>query len=341
MERSAVGQESGHGMRAKVLILDSTVHADATRMLAPAYEVVSLPPRASEAEILEVVNGAVAFLVRSCTVTRRVIEGTPALRIIARHGVGVDSVDVPAATERGVVVTYTATANSSAVSEFTFALLLGLCRMLPAIDASMRAGAWMREAFIGAELEGRTLGIVGLGNIGTRVARHARGFGMGVLASDPEISEQDAAARGAILVSFDTLLRESDVISLHPRLTVTTRHLIDEKAIEKMKPGVRIVNTSRGQVINETALIGGLRSGRIAGAALDTFEEEPLDPGSPLRTMPNVILCPHIAGQTVESLRQMAAEAAQAILDELSGRTPAHVFNPEAYLQRSKGRRPV
>jgi phosphoglycerate dehydrogenase-like enzyme len=205
----------------------------------------------------------------------------------------------------------------------------------------MRRGAWTREAFIGVELEGRTLGIVGLGNIGTRVARHARGFGMRVLASDPEISEQDAAERGAILVAFDTLLRESDVISLHPRLTVTTRRLIDGMAIEKMKPGVRIVNTSRGQVIDETALIDGLRSGHIAGAALDTFEEEPLDLGSPLRTMSNVILCPHIAGQTVESLRRMAAEAAQAILDELSGRTPACVFNPEAYLQRSKGRRPV
>jgi len=238
------------------------------------------------------------------------------------------------------VVTITGAANSSAVSEFTFTLMLGLCRLLPAVDASMRKPEWAREAFIGVELEGKTLGIIGLGNIGARVARHARGFGMRVLAYDPNLSSQVASERGAQLVPLDTLFAQSDFVSLHLRLTRETHHMIDEGAIRKMKKGVRIINTSRGQVIKEAALIEGLRSGWVGGAALDTFEHEPLGTESPLRTFPNVILSPHIAGQTEESLRRMATGAAQAILDELSGKTPEYVYNPEAYESRRKLRQP-
>jgi hypothetical protein len=152
--------------RPKVLILDSTVHPEGVAMLERQYEVTLLPPRAREEQVMEVSGGAVAFLVRTCTVSRRVIEATPGLRIIARHGSGVDSVDVAAATEHGVVVTITGAANSTAVAEFTFALLLGLCRLIAPADAGMRTGEWNREAFLGVELEGKTLGIIGLGNAG-------------------------------------------------------------------------------------------------------------------------------------------------------------------------------
>jgi phosphoglycerate dehydrogenase-like enzyme len=183
-------------------------------------------------------------------------------------------------------------------------------------------------------LEGKTLGIIGLGNIGARVARLAGGFGMRVLAFDPQVTSDVAASRGAALVSLTTLLAEADVITLHVRLTDETRHLINHASIGQMKDGVRIVNTARGEVVDENALLEGLRSGRVAGAGLDTLEREPLPADHPLRGLPNVILAPHVAGQTQESLRRMAMGAAQAVLDELAGTRPEFVFNPEAYAVR-------
>jgi D-3-phosphoglycerate dehydrogenase len=323
------------GTRARVLILDTSIHPDGIAMLQAKYEVGRLPAHAAEDRILAANEAAVAFLVRSCAVSRRVIEATPGLRIIARHGSGVDSVDVAAATEHGIPVAITGAANATAVSEFTLALMLALCRTLPGADASMRRGEWARDAFVGCELEGRTLGIIGLGNIGARVARHAGGFGMRVLAADPLVADDVARARGAEPVPLATLLAEAEVITLHVRLTGETRHLIDGAAIARMRPGVRIVNTARGEVIDEAALLEGLRSGQVAGAALDTFEREPLPADHPLRALPNVILAPHVAGQTQESLRRMATGAAQAILDELAGRRPEFVYNPEAYAVRA------
>ena len=320
--------------RSRVLILDSSIHPDGIAMLHRQHDVALLPAHATEAQILAANDATVAFLVRSCGVTRRVIEATPGLRIIARHGSGVDSVDLAAATERGIPVTITGTANSAAVSEFALALMLALYRKLPAMDSSMRCGEWARDGFVGGELEGKTLGVIGLGNIGTRVACLAAGFGMRVLATDPHVTGEVATSGGAELVSLTTLLAEADVITLHVRLTDETRHLIDRAAIARMKAGVRIINTARGEVIEETALLEGLRSGRVAGAGLDTFEREPLPADHPLRSLPNVILAPHVAGQTQESLRRMATGAAQAILDELAGKRPEFVFNPEAYAVR-------
>ena len=322
------------GTRSRVLILDASIHPDGIAMLQPDYDVGLLPAHATEAQILAANDAAVAFLVRACAVTRRVIEATPALRIIARHGSGVDSVDVAAATEHGIPVTITGAANSAAVSEFTLALMLALCRAIPAMDSSMRRGEWARDSFVGGELEGKTLGVIGLGNIGGRVARHAGGFGMRVLATDPQVTSEVAKSWGAELVPLTALLAEADFITLHVRLTDATRHLIDRTAIAQMRAGVRIINTARGEVIDEAALLEGLRSGRVAGAALDTFEREPLPADHPMRGLPNVVLAPHVAGQTQESLRGMARGAAQAILDELAGRRPEFVYNPEAYAAR-------
>lgn len=320
--------------RARVLILDASIHPDGVAMLQSQCDVTLLPAHATEAQILTANAAAVAYLVRSCAVTRRVIEATPALRIIARHGSGVDGVDLAAATERGIPVTFTGTANAAAVSEFTLALMLALYRRLPAADSSMRRGEWAWDGFAGGELEGKTLGIIGLGSIGTRVARHAGSFGMRVLAADPRLTSEVATSRGAALVPLLTLLAEADVITLQVRLTAETRHLIDRAAIAQKKPGVRIINTARGEVVDEAALLEGLRSCRVAGAGLDTFAQEPLPATHPLRGVSNVILAPHVAGQTQESLRRMATGAAQAILDELAGRRPECVFNPEAYAVR-------
>ena len=196
----------------------------------------------------------------------------------------------------------------------------------------MRRGAWSRDPLIGMELDGKTLGIVGLGAIGQRVARQALGFGMRVIAHDPNVqTPADAAIR---MVSLAELLAGADVVTLHTRFTPETFKLIDGRALAALRPGALLVNTARGELVDEAALTAALGSGRLAGAALDTFANEPLHAESPLRLLPNVVLSPHVAGQTAEALVKVGLAAADAILDELSGRRPAHVYNCEAYAAR-------
>jgi phosphoglycerate dehydrogenase-like enzyme len=273
-----------------------------------------------------------AVLARVGAVTRRVIESAPNLRIVARHGVGVDSVDLAAATEQGVVVTTAGSLNAAAVAEYTFGLLLALVRKVREADRLMRAGGWDRRPFTGAELEGRTLGIVGVGAIGRRVARLALGFGMNVIGCDPAYTESPVP--GTRLGSLEEVLEAADILTLHPRLNQTTYRLIDAAALAELRPGAIVVNTSRGEVMDEGALISSLQSGHLAGAALDVFAHEPLAPESPLREMENVVLSPHVAGQTHEAMVQVARSAANAILDDLAGRRPEYVYNPEVYAVR-------
>ena len=322
-------------MRRPVVVLtDRSIGSAARDRLAPHVELRALDGLyPSEALLIEAVRDADAILARLATVTRAVIEAAPRLRIIARHGVGVDAVDLEAATERGVVVTTTGAANAAAVAEYTFALLLALLRKVPVADAGMRMGSWCRDPLIGAELDGRTMGIVGLGAVGRRVARQALGFGMRVLATDPQPAEPPA--HGVTLVPLRELLAAADVVTLHMRLAPATSGLIDRAALGLMKPTAVIVNTARGELIDETALLDALREGRIAGAALDTFAAEPLSDASPLRALENVILSPHVAGQTHEALARVGIAAADAIIDELAGRRPANVYNPDAYTRRS------
>ncbi len=320
--------------RPVVVLSDQSIGVEARTRLAALFDVRVLPGQyPSEAELMAVCGDSVAILARLATVTRRVIEAAPRLRIIARHGVGVDAVDLAAATERGVVVTTTGSANAAAVAEYTFALLLGLLRPVPAADADMRLGRWSRDPLIGGELDGKTLGIFGLGAIGQRVARQALGFGMRVLAHDPMLRQAPVA--GVEMVSRAQLLAESDIVTLHMRLDATTCATIDAQALAAMKSTAILVNTARGELVDEPALLAALQSGRISGAALDTFAEEPLPAGSVLRTLPNVILSPHVAGQTREALIRVGIAAADAIVEELAGRRPANVWNPEAYARRS------
>ncbi len=277
---------------------------------------------------------AEAILARLGVVTARVMEAAPRLRIIARHGAGSDGVDLPAATARGIVVTTTGSANAGAVAEYTFALLLGLLRKIPSADRGMRAGGWNRVPLVGSGLHGRTFGIVGLGHVGNHVARIAEGFGMQVLAAQSH--RGGSTSTSVPRLPLIELLSRADVVSVHLRLGPQTAGLIDASAIAAMRQGTVLVNTARGELVNEAALIAALREGHLAGAALDTYAVEPLPDDSPLRGMPNVLLSPHVAGQTQEAVRRVGLTAAQCILDELDGRRPDFVVNPEAYARRAK-----
>lgn len=243
--------------------------------------------------------------------------------------------DLPAATARGIVVTTTGPANAGAVAEYTFALLLGLLRKVVAADQGMRDGQWSRTPLIGTVLEGSTLGIVGCGAVGTRVVRIARAFGMNVLVAEP--GRPGVAPPPVPAVPLRELLGRADIVSLHLRLTANNAGIIDAAAIAAMKPGAVLVNTARGELIDQAALIAALISGHLAGAALDTYAIEPLPPASELRSMPNVLLSPHVAGQTGNALLRVGHAAVQAILDEFDGKCPAFVVNPEAFAARRHG----
>jgi D-3-phosphoglycerate dehydrogenase / 2-oxoglutarate reductase len=315
--------------RPRVIFTDATIRQEALDLLTPTCDVRVLTAYPSEDQLVKACGDAHGILARLGSVTTRVIDSAPHLHIIARHGVGIDAVDLAAATRRGIVVTTTGSENAAAVAEYAFALLLALVRKVLIADGDMRKGEWSREALVGMELEGRTLGIVGLGAIGRRVARQANGFGMHVLAFDPKI--HDAEDPGIVLTPFEDLLERSDVITLHTRLTAETARLIDARALARMKRGAYLVNTARGEVVDQQAMIAALASGTLGGAALDTYDQEPLRADSPLRRLSNVVLSPHVAGQTSAALVRVAICAAQAILDELAGRRPQYVYNPEAY----------
>jgi D-3-phosphoglycerate dehydrogenase len=281
-----------------------------------------------EAEVdpsdLEAALGQVdAVIVRSRTrVTREVIKrGQPRLRVIGRAGVGVDNIDLQAAEEFEVIVVNAPQATSISVAEHTLALMLALARQIPGADASMRRGEWKKSEFVGAELNGKTLGIIGIGRIGALVAERARAFGMTILAYDPQLTPDEIDRHGAESVDLETLLQTSDFVSLHVPLTDETANLIDHHALQQIKPGARVICTSRGGVIDERALLAALDSGQVGGAALDVFEHEP-PTRSGLIDQQHVVLTPHIAGQTHESQARVAQDVATEVLTVLRGGKP-------------------
>ncbi len=280
-----------------------------------------------ENELLAALNGIDAALAGSEPYSARVIAARPQLRVIARVGVGYDAVDVPAATTHGIAVTTTPGANHDSVAEHTFALLLGLSRDLVPQHLGVKAGGWPRRSTL--PLRGATLGIAGLGRIGKAVALRGEAFGMKLLAYDPYPDREFAAAHGITLMPFEQLLAESDFLSLHLPVTTETRHLINRKTLNQMKPTAFLVNTARGALVNEADLLEALRAGRLAGAGLDVFEQEP--PGkNPLFELDNVLMTPHGAGTDRKSRDDMALSAAQAIVDLSRGQWPAEkVVNPE------------
>ena len=263
------------------------------------------------------VRDADALLVRSATkVDARLLEAAPRLRIIARAGTGVDNVDVEAASARGILVVNAPGANSISVAEHACALMLALARLIPAADRAMKAGKWEKKRFLGTELRGKTLGIAGLGRIGQEVAQRARAFGMRIVAHDPFISKEIAAGVGAELMSLDAMCAAADYITLHLPSTPDTKHLFNDERFARCKPGVRLVNTARGELVDEEALRRAIDNGSVAAAALDVFETEPPSDWS-LTQLPQVIATPHIAASTEEAQELVGIETAATVRDFL------------------------
>ena len=281
----------------------------------PEFNVVVLPKRLSEAELLPIVADAVALVVRSETkVTAKVIEAAKQLRVVGRAGVGVDNVDIEAATQHGTVVMNTPGGNTITTAELTFTMLLSLARKVPQAHATMIAGKWDRKLFQGVELQGKTLGVLGMGRIGTEVAKRALAFGMRVVAYDPYLTEERAKAIGAeFAASLDDVYLTADFITVHMPVTKETKEMLNAGAFAKMKPGVKIVNCARGEIISETDLIAALESGKVTGAALDVFAVEPLPADHPYRKQANLILTPHLGASTEEAQEKCGIEVAEVI----------------------------
>lgn len=279
----------------------------------PGFEVVDVAGQGAAA-LDAALPEAVALVVRSETkVTAAMLAKAPKLKVVARAGMGVDTIDVAEASRRKVAVLTAPGANANSVAEFTFALLLALVRKVPAAVASLGAGRWDRKSFEGTELRGKTLGLVGLGRAGSLVAGIARGFGMTVVAVDPAVVPEAAAALGVELVPLEEVLRRADVVSLHAKLTAETRKLIDAARLGMMKRGALLVNTARGALIDDAALVEALRSGQLAGAALDVYDPEPLPADAVLRAAPNVVLTPHLAASALEAQQRVATEIVDAL----------------------------
>lgn len=281
----------------------------------PEFNVTVLEKRLSEAELIEVVKDVEAMVVRSETkITKKVLEAAPKLRVVGRAGVGVDNVDVEAATQRGVVVMNTPGGNTITTAELTFFMLGALARHIAHAHGSMVAGKWDRKLFQGTELNGKTLGVLGMGRIGSEVAKRALAFGMKVLAYDPFLTESRARQLGVELVQdTDAVYRTADFITVHMPVTEQTRGMLNAEAFAKMKPGVRIVNCARGEIIEENDLIAALESKKVAGAALDVFSQEPLPADHPFRKLPNVLLTPHLGASTKEAQEKCGIEVAEII----------------------------
>ncbi len=305
-------------MRASVVVAE-TISEAGIKALEECCEVVVAVGVPVEALHRHLVH-AQALIVRSATsVDRRLIEAAPELKVIGRAGIGVDNIDIEAATEAGILVVNAPQANVISAAEHTMALLLGQARNLPGADASLRSGVWDRKSFQGVELHGKTLGLVGLGRVGSLVAQRAVSFGMRLIAHDPYVGVERARRLQVELAEdLDRLYAEADFISFHLPLTRETEGMVDADSLARMRTGVRIVNTSRGGIINEDALAEAIRAGQVAGAALDVFAHEPLQE-SPLFSLPQVVLTPHLGASTREAQDKAGTDVAAAVAAALRG----------------------
>jgi len=269
----------------------------------------------------EIIKDYDALIVRSATkVTKDIVNAATKLKVIGRAGVGLDNVDLEAATQKGVIVMNTPAGNTISTAEHTMSMILALSRNIPQAHISTKKGEWKRSKFMGVELYGKVLGIIGLGRIGTEVARRALSFGMKILAYDPFLSREVAESLGVEIVELKELLEGSDYITVHTPLTEETRHMLSTKEFDLMKKGVRVINCARGGIIDETALINAIKSGKAAGAAIDVFEKEPLPPDSELLSLDNIITTPHLGASTEEAQVNVAIEVSQIVRDALLGK---------------------
>ncbi len=269
-------------------------------------------------QIKELVKDASAVIVRSeTTISPDVIAASTCLKAVGRAGVGVDNIDIPAATEKGVIVMNTPTGNTIATAELTFTHMLCGARPIAQADASMKAGKWNRGSFKGGELNGKTLAILGMGRIGTEIAKRAMAFNMKVLAYDPFLTAARAESLGVKMVDLDEAFKNADYITVHMPLTPATKYMINADAFAKMKKGVRVFNCARGGIINEPDLVAALESGKVAAAGLDVYEDEPPAADSPLRKIPNLVLTPHLGASTKEAQESCGIEVAEIIISVL------------------------
>jgi D-3-phosphoglycerate dehydrogenase / 2-oxoglutarate reductase len=304
-------------VKPKVLVAESIAPAGLA-VLADSCQVIDRSGAdrpAIEAALVDVEG----LIVRSATkVDAALIESAPRLRVIGRAGIGVDNIDLGSATRRGILVVNAPQANVVSAAEHALALLLSLARQIPWADSRTRSGSWERKQFQGVELHGKTLAVIGLGRIGTLVAQRALAFGMRLLAYDPFVSADRARRLGVELVDFQQALRQADFITIHLPLTPETEGLFGKESLALCRPGVRIVNASRGGIIDEAALVEAIRSGQVAGAALDVFATEPLR-DSPLFDLPQVVLTPHLGASTVEAQDKAGIHVAEAVAAALRG----------------------
>ena len=300
--------------RYRILVADKIAREGLTPIADdPRFTLIERPGLKEDA-LAEALAEADAVIVRSATrITRGALGLTTSLKVIGRAGVGVDTIDVDAATEKGIAVMNAPAGNTISAAELAFALLLALVRRVPAADRSMKDGQWDRSSFSGTELYGKTLGLVGAGRVGGEVARRAQAFGMTVVGYDPFLSQDAARSLGIRLESLEEVLRSADVLSLHVPLTESTKGLLGDAQLAMMKSEAVIINAARGGVLDEAALLRRLQEKRLAGAALDVFEKEPLPADHPLRRLPNVVLTPHLGASTEEAQLNVALEIAQAI----------------------------
>lgn len=303
----------------KVIIADS-LSSEAVQRLRASGAQVDDRSGIEASELASVIGTYDGLIVRSRTkVTANLLKSAAQLKVVGRAGVGVDNIDLAAARERGVMVVNTPVSTSVAVAELTFALLLSLLRQIPRADDSMKKGLWIKKELEGAELSGKSLGILGVGNIGAQVAHRAAAFDMRVLGYDPLLDEKTIKARGAEPVKLEELYAQSDLVTLHLPLLPETRGMLNKAAFDKMKWGVYLVCAARGGVIDEDALLTALNTGQVAGAALDVFGKEP--PGvNALVTHPNVVTTPHIGAQTAEAQTRAALDVAEEVLNALQGK---------------------
>ena len=310
----------------KILITDH-ISEEGIRKLREFGD-VEIQVGVSEEELKARIAGYDALIVRSGTkVTREVIEAGTRLKVIGRAGVGVDNIDVDSATERGIMVVNAPGANTISAAEHTIGMLLSLSRKIPAANQSLKSGEWSRKKYMGVEVNGKVLGVIGLGRVGGEVAKRAKGLGMRVVAYDPFISQDKAGELGVSLMAFSEVLSISDFITIHTPLMKDTYHLIGKDEFEKMKEGVRIINCARGGIIDENALVEAIKSGKVAGAALDVFEQEPPPMDSDLLKLDSVIVTPHLGASTEEAQRAAAIVIADEVIRALENKPVRNAVN--------------
>ena len=310
----------------KVLAADG-ISPKGIELLQQEFEVVVKNKLPAE-ELLEIIPEFDALIVRSASkVTAEVIERAKNLKIIGRAGVGVDNIDIPAATKRGIIVINSPGGNTIAATEHTMAMMLSMARNIPIANETVQRGEWNRKQYVGVELRGKTLGVVGFGRIGSGVAKRAQAFDMNVIAYDPYINEARAKSMGVRVCTLDEVVRESDFITVHMPLTPETRGMIGMEQMKKMKPGVRLVNCARGGIIDENDLAEAVKQGLVAGAAIDVFTQEPLPAGHPLVGVKGIFLTPHLGASTVEAQIGVSMDVAKGIRAALHGEPVATAVN--------------